>query len=216
MRVPKNDNSSAEQKADDPWMTLAQAVRWAAWLDQPEPCYGSVDCGGGVWVDYGDLEEQDRLVYLEGAEKVRSALADGRLEAWGQTGYEEPQALPKARWSAHFSAPISWVEFYYPFDRMIVERAKVVGLWPRSSITSKSTPDAIVKGPPKRRGRTKGTGYQRADAQLLDEMSKAIEADPSLNATSAARLFADRAQGASVEAKVDRLARAYRAGKNST
>jgi hypothetical protein len=214
VKVPKDDGRSAKQKANDPWMTLAQAVRWAAWLDRPEPRYGSVDLGDGVWVDHGDLEEQDRLVYLEGAEKVRSALANGRLEAWGQTGYEEPQPLPKARWSAHFGAPITWIEFYHPFDRIIVERAKVVGLWSPASDAGESTLDAIAVAPPTRRGRTKGTGFQHADALLLVEMRKAIEGDPSLNATSAAKLLADQAKGASFEAKVDRLARAYRAGRN--
>ncbi len=64
------------------------------------------------------------------------------------------------------------------------------------------------------RGRTKGTGYQKADAPLLEEMRLAIESDASLNATSAARLVATKAKGASYEANVDRLARAYRAGKN--
>lgn len=214
VKAPTNHGRSATQRANDPWMTLAQAVRWAAWLDQPEPRYGSVDCGDGVWVDHGDMEEQHRLNYVEGAEKVRCALADGRLEVWGQSGYEEPQPLPKARWSTQFGAHISWIEFYHPFDRMIVERAKVLALWPPSSPAPKATPDAIAKGPPKRRGRTKGTGFQLADAPLLDEMEKAIEADPSLNPTSAAKRFADRAPGASFEAKVDRLARAYRAGKN--
>lgn len=213
MKVPKDDGRSVKQKANDPWMTLAQAVRWAAWLDRPEPLYGSVDLGGGVWVDHGDLEEQDRLVYLEGAEKVRSALANGGLEAWGQAGYEEPQPLPKARWSAHFGAPMSWIEYYHPFDRIVVERAKVVGLWPQASYAGELTLHAIAESPAKRRGRTKGSGFQRADALLLDKMQKAIETDPSLNATSAAKLFAHQANGASFEAKADRLARKYRAGK---
>jgi hypothetical protein len=61
-----------------------------------------------------------------------------------------------------------------------------------------------------RRGRTKGTGYQRADAVILEKMRTAMDQNPALNATSAARLFADEAPGARFEAKVDRLARAYR------
>jgi hypothetical protein len=65
-----------------------------------------------------------------------------------------------------------------------------------------------------RKGRTKGTGYLRAAAPLLEKMTRAIADNPALNATSAARLVADKAAGASFEAKVDRLARAYRAGKN--
>lgn len=64
------------------------------------------------------------------------------------------------------------------------------------------------------RGRAKGTGFQRADAPLLKRMAEAIADNPALNATSAAKLVAGEAEGASFEAKVDRLARAYRAGKN--
>lgn len=65
-----------------------------------------------------------------------------------------------------------------------------------------------------RRGRANGTGYQRADAPLLKKMAEAIASNPALNATSAAKLFADEAPGASLEAKVDRLARRFRAGRN--
>lgn len=65
-----------------------------------------------------------------------------------------------------------------------------------------------------RKGRAKGTGYQKADAPLLKKMKNAIAKDPALNATSAAKLVADKAKGASFEAKVDRLARAFRAGRN--
>lgn len=65
-----------------------------------------------------------------------------------------------------------------------------------------------------RKGRTKGTGFQRADKPLLERMAKEIEVNPALNATSAAKLVADKAEGASFEAKVDRLARAFRAGRN--
>lgn len=65
-----------------------------------------------------------------------------------------------------------------------------------------------------RKGRAKGTGYQKADAPLLEKMREAIASNPALNATSAAKLFAEEAEGASLEAKVDRLARAFRAGRN--
>jgi hypothetical protein len=214
MKVPKREDGSPKQIANDPWMTLAQAVRWVAWIDRPEPVYGTVDLGDGVWISHGDLEEQDRLVYLAGAEKVRIALANGRLEAWGQNGYQEPHPLPKARWSAHFHAPITWIEFNHPFDRIIVERAMVVRLWPADANEGETTLDVVAVDRPKRRGRTKGTGFQHADALLLVEMQKRIDADPSLNSTSAAKLVADQAKGASFEAKVDRLARAHRAGIN--
>jgi hypothetical protein len=67
----------------------------------------------------------------------------------------------------------------------------------------------------KRRGRTIGTGYQKADLLILDQMKIAIDRKPALNATSAARLFTDQAEGTSVEAKVDRLARQYREREKS-
>jgi hypothetical protein len=84
-----------------------------------------------------------------------------------------------------------------------------------AAFPSDSTP--IVKAPEplkRRKGRAPGTGFQRADAPLIEAMRAAIDGDPSLNPTSAARLFADQAKGASFEAKVDRLARSYRAGRN--
>lgn len=80
---------------------------------------------------------------------------------------------------------------------------------------AQSRPDhATPKSSKGRRGRTRGTGYQQADAPLLAKMKEAIVSNPALNATSAARLFANEAEGASFEAKVDRLARAFRAGRN--
>ncbi len=130
LKVPKRTNRQEQALADDPWMTLAQAVRWAGWLDQPEPEHGSVSFDDGSWVDNGDLEEQDRLVYLEGVEKVRKALACGQLEAWAQTGGDELIQLPKARWSNHVVGTIvSWTEFYHPYDRIIVEEARVRAIW---------------------------------------------------------------------------------------
>lgn len=116
--------------SDDPWITLAEAVRWAAWRGEPEPMYGSQEFEDGTWVSHGDMEEEDRLVYARGAEEVRKALAAGRLDAWAQTGYDEPIQLPKARWSGQvLGAVVSWVEYYHPFDRIIVERDRVEQLW---------------------------------------------------------------------------------------
>ena len=65
-----------------------------------------------------------------------------------------------------------------------------------------------------RKGRATGTGYQRADAPLLEKMREEMAKNPALNATSAAKLVANEAEGASFEAKVDRLSRAFRAGRN--
>jgi hypothetical protein len=81
-------------------------------------------------------------------------------------------------------------------------------------ISATSTPPVSKLAPKPRSGRTKGTGYQKADAPILEKMREAIDNDPSLNATSAARLFTDEAKGVSVEAKIDRLSRAYRTGNN--
>lgn len=125
---------AAPDTSADPWMTLAAAVRWAAWRDRPEPKWGAEEFGDSNWVSHGDLEERDRVVYASGAEKVRMALAAGHLEAWSQTGYDEPQLMPKARWSGLvLGSIVSWVEFYSPFDKIIVERAKVFSLWPAQS-----------------------------------------------------------------------------------
>ncbi|GLV24278.1 hypothetical protein [Sphingobium sp. Cam5-1] len=99
----------------------------------------------------------------------------------------------------------------WAFD-VAIRRNDLVATFQPDDEESKAVSIAPVS--PTRRGRTKGTGFQQADAPLLDEMRNAIEADPALNATSAAKLFADQAKGASFEAKVDRLSRAYRAGRN--
>jgi hypothetical protein len=113
-------------------MTLGEAVRWAAWRGEREPDWGATEFEDGTWISHGDLEEQDRLVYAEGADKVRDALASGAVEAWAQTGYDDPVRLPKARWSSQLSGSIgSWIEFYHPFDRIIVERARVLAIWPK-------------------------------------------------------------------------------------
>lgn len=119
----------------DPWMTLGEAVRWAAWR-------------GGQLPDtrFGDLEEEDRLVYSGGAEEVRLALAAGKLEAWAQNGSDEPQPLSKARWSGQMLGSIvTWWEFYHPYDRVIVERSRVFHLWP--SIGSGDSETSPVQHP---------------------------------------------------------------------
>lgn len=141
IRVPI---SAIRDHSTDPWMTLGEAVRWAAWLGQPEPQFGYREFADGNWISLGDMEESDALIYRDGAEKVRVALAAGQLEAWAQTGYEEPVLLPKARWSAQMLGSIvSWTEFYHPFDRIIVERERVKLLWPIGGIAATS-PEAIL------------------------------------------------------------------------
>ena len=94
---------------------------------------------------------------------------------------------------------------------MKVNRADLLKLFPDQDDMSVTR---VIAKAEQKRGRTKGTGYQRADAPLIEKMHTAIEKDSSLNATSAAKLFAHEAKGASFDAKVDRLARAYRAGRN--
>lgn len=99
----------------------------------------------------------------------------------------------------------------WAFDVAIRRKDLVAAYRPDADTTPASS---ATPASPVRRGRTKGTGFQRADAPLLQKMRDAIAADPSLNATTAAKIFADQAKGASFEAKVDRLARAYRTGRN--
>lgn len=91
-----------------------------------------------------------------------------------------------------------------------VDRSGLIGAF----LAKEGAAASVPCQPKKKKGRTKGTGYQRADAPLLKKMREAISYNSALNATSAAKLFADEAEGASFDAKVDRLARAFRAGNN--
>ena len=141
IRVPV---SAKRDLSTNAWITVGEAVRWAAWLGQPEPQFGYQEFEDGNWISLGDPEESDTQIYRNGAEKVRVALAAGQLEAWAQTGYEEPVLLPKARWSAQMLGSIvSWTEFYHPFDRIIVERERVKLLWPIGGIAA-TRPEAIL------------------------------------------------------------------------
>lgn len=67
IRVPI---SAIRDHSTDPWMTLGEAVRWAAWLGQPEPQFGYREFADGNWISLGDMEESDALIYRDGAEKV--------------------------------------------------------------------------------------------------------------------------------------------------
>jgi hypothetical protein len=139
----------------DPWMTLGEAVRFAAWRDKPEPRWGMTEFEDGSWTSHGDMEERDRLVYAEGADRIRAALAAGDIEAWAQTGYDEPVLLPQARWSSQLLGSIvSWIEFYHPFDRIIVERARVerLGLLDTSHPKAATAPND-VRSPSVKAGR---------------------------------------------------------------
>ena len=217
MIVPEGDHRFGRTKDNDPWMTLAQAVRWAAWPTQPEPRSGSVDFGIGAWADHGDMEEQDRLVYINGAERVRHALASGQLEAWGQEGYNEPEILPRARWSAHIGSTVSWVEFYHPFDRIIVERAKVHWLWPPNESAPADHRHASTAQPSKRSGRPKGSGSMAAaDEPLLQEMRQLISAGEAFSANGAAIAVASKAKGAGTQdSRAARLAKRYLASEKN-
>lgn len=66
--------------------------------------------------------------------------------------------------------------------------------------------DKKTAGNGSRKGRPKGSGYQRADAPLIEEMKQLIANNLALNPRSAAKLVAEKAPGASFDAKVDRLA----------
>jgi hypothetical protein len=62
-----------------------------------------------------------------------------------------------------------------------------------------------------RRGRTPGSGYQRVDRPLLEEMHRDLEALRQPTPEAAARAVAARAHGwGTFESKADRLARRYR------
>lgn len=136
IRIP---DGGARDLSNDPWITLAEAVSWAAWRGASEPKWGVEEFEGVGFVSYGDLQDEDRQVYVSGAEAVRMALAAGKLEAWAQKGYDEPVQLPKARWSGQvLGTVVSWVGFYHPFDRIIVERARVMAIWPAKALERKA------------------------------------------------------------------------------
>jgi hypothetical protein len=65
--------------------------------------------------------------------------------------------------------------------------------------------------PQRRRGRTPGSGYQRVDEPLLAEMHCLLRECRAPTPEAAARAVASHAYGGGTfEAKVDRLAKAYR------
>ena len=64
---------------------------------------------------------------------------------------------------------------------------------------------------PRRRGRTPGSGYQRVDEPLIEEMRRLLEERAQPTPEAAAKAVADRAFGGGCwRSKVDRLARRYR------
>jgi hypothetical protein len=63
----------------------------------------------------------------------------------------------------------------------------------------------------RRRGRKPGSGYQRVDAPLLEEMHQLVERCKQPTPEAAAKAVAERAYGNSTwQSKVDRLAKRYR------
>lgn len=128
--IPEHNPIDDLASAQDPWISVSNAVRWAAWRGKPEPVYGVFDVDGGNWISFGDMEERDRLVYLRGAREVRQKLAEGALEAWGQNGSNEPEKLAPARWGTAFHKVVSWVDWLPDYDRIQVSRIRVLELWP--------------------------------------------------------------------------------------
>ena len=64
---------------------------------------------------------------------------------------------------------------------------------------------------PPRRGRLPGSGYQRVDKPLHEEMHRRLQEQLEPTVEAAARAVADRAYGGgTLESKADRLARGYR------
>lgn len=175
----------------------------------------------GEVFNVGDDEEmpEHHRRYREANRKLWTPLQDGTIAAFVHVAGEGAFSVPRYYWNQ--VQPEHLDHAYRGMTDSDDGRGNPILLsrlafdkW-RGAVEIEQTLTEFTVPPPapKRRGRTKGTGYQMADALLLEEMRKAIEADPSLNATSAAKLFADKAKGASFEAKADRLARAFRAGR---
>jgi hypothetical protein len=158
--------------------------------------------------------------YRQASRTIHEALRDGSLPAYVAPTNDRPLLVPRFYWNGVNGESLHHVyRGIAPEDcgagcPVLLSRLAFDRWRGAVGIEHTSTEPNVAPTSPKRRGRTKGTGFQLADALLLDEMRKAIEADPSLNATSASKLFADKAKGASFEAKADRLARAFRAERN--
>jgi hypothetical protein len=158
---------------------------------------------------------------IEANRKLHSALRDGSLASYIWPTNAQPLVVPRLYWNGIDPKNLPHVyrgmmSNHDGAGRPILLSRRAFNEW-RASIPPISAPDSprpkqSVRKP--RMGRAKGTGYQAADAPLIEKMRNAIATDPALNATSAARQFASEAKGASFEAKVDRLSRAYRAGRN--
>lgn len=151
-------------------------------------------------------------------EDLQRAIERGEIRTLGRATEDSP---------SHELKPLDWRGGKVVYNRTatLVSATNLLSEWACDVAINRTDlwaafPAAGAPAQPKpaqpevRKGRTKGTGFQRADAPLLAKMGEAIASNPALNATSAAKLFADEAEGASFEAKVDRLSRAYRTGRN--
>lgn len=182
--VAKYSDHTAAAQADTAYLTDTQLRDFA--------CFDSL---------YGGLERGSGLVW-EG--DVLDRALNGRGDGWRDVEVCRAELLTAFPPKVASGTPKVFVT---NAPEPPAYRVRGTGGFSSSSSSKRS-------GPKSRKGRAKGTGYQRADGPLLEKMREAMATNPALNATSAAKLVANEAEGASFEAKVDRLSRAFRAGRN--
>ena len=144
---------------------------------------------------------------ITGGNRVRAQLElchhaarcgiETRGKKWTGERFGEPASIPPALWETAyengFTAAFAHVG---DFQHLEFRRADLLALYPVFPVASK---------------RPKGTGYQKADAPILEEMHKLLSEGKVRSPSEAADHFLPEARGASQEAKKARLVKAYKA-----
>ncbi len=114
-------------------MRLSDAVYWAAYRTHRviEPMHEILT---NPYIP-GDIDEAQ---WIARPEDVRSALAIGKLIAWGQRDYSTPhEVIPAIEWSTR---PVSMIRINTsnePYIVVRVSRVEVLKLWPAPQIASR-------------------------------------------------------------------------------
>ena len=146
------------------------------------------------------------------AKELRTALAQGRVSAYGLRSYsEKPDLIEPVEWNsrevpiAEFAGVQSWqIE---PYSCVVVSKDEIKRIWPVS--LASDSKEGNLRG---RRGRRKGVGSLAAkDAPLIGEMHRMLSQGEVFSSYAAATLLLGSAAGAgSDESKRKRLVDRYR------
>lgn len=160
-----------------------------------------------VWTadDAGERVRDHRVLFASSACNLHWTLATGRyVPVQGQPA--TPPSYVNARlWVKHDD----WAVFR---ARIVRIRGGADGdmLLNAVSLKAAAQPEQMQQGdqPPTAKGRPRGSGYDRMDASIIDQMLALKQAGQVKSLTEAAGLFADQTTGASREAIIRRLQRA--------